>query len=250
MMERIVARLMRVHEDNPVLMVWAMMASVALSIVVIVLDVFLPLDWWVSNYIRAFAAIVLAVPMFISGYLLALRQHDGRVARADENGTDYVAFRLRYSYRSRVQQSLIAGSVLALLAIITSYTHIYTLSAAIILAAAYGIVLYCRLTPDEKTLKKYGVPDPRDVMDERDRIVEELEKEARAEVKDEMKREIRKEKNKKGKNDGKDDKDTSTMSVIKDPLGLNFDSDDDDDDWDEDDDDNGKEQSTRDVLKI
>jgi hypothetical protein len=172
--------------------------SVVLVIVDVVLDLFLP-DQWYANYVRSVAAILTAIPMFSFGYVIVLRQHDGQVAKAIEAGEEYLELRLRYSSRRRFQHSVIAGSVLALLAIVTSYTKIYTATASVILAAVFGLILYCRLTEDEKVLRKYDVPDPRDVLDDRIASERKIEEEASIELKKDELRE------KSGKTEDEDD---------------------------------------------
>jgi hypothetical protein len=210
MIEGVIRRLRSTYLNNRGFLIWMIVLTVVLSAGTIAMDVFLPRGWFLSNYVRALAAIITAVPMFSAGYLLAFKQHEGLVekSRSNEDDGEYIELRLRYSYRVRVQQSIIVGSVLALLGIITSYTKVYTLAAAIIVSAGFGLIVYCRLTDDERTLKKYSVPDPRDVMDERDDAIAELEREAR----EDAKKKIRE--NDKG-SDEDDSEDKDKKSVFK-----------------------------------
>jgi len=81
-----------------------------------------------------------------------------------------------------MKQSAIVGSIIILLAIITSYTTVYTLCGMLAIIGFISIIFYCRLTPDEKILRQYEVPDPRDIVQDYLNNNEEIEGE---EVEDE-----------------------------------------------------------------
>lgn len=140
-------------------------------------------------------AVVTAIPIFIAGYEIACKQHDANITKADDNDEDYFAYRLRYSPSQRLRQSLVFGAVLVLIAIITSYTPVYTVGAAVVVAGVAAIIAYCRLTEDEKILKEQDLPDPRDVMDAADemdrQITEDAQKELRREEINRRKRAIK-----------------------------------------------------------
>lgn len=148
-------------------------------------DLMLPTDKLWMNAIRTVLVLVSSYPFFCFGYSVVMRQHGANVAKYAETGVDYVDYRLRYSPSMRMRQSAIAGAVLAVLAIITSYSAIYTFVGGVVVASLIGIAAYCRYTPDEKVLRDYDVPDPRDVMDDLDRADRELDKAARAEIREE-----------------------------------------------------------------
>lgn len=161
----------------------------ALSVVMIVadmtVDLLLPTDKLWMNIIRTILVLISSYPFFCFGYCVAMRQHDANVQKYAETGVDYVDYRLRYSPTMRMRQSAVFGAILAVLAIITSYSAIYTFVGGVVVASLIGIAGYCRYTEDEKTLRDYDVPDPRDVMDDLDRADRELDKAARDEIRKE-----------------------------------------------------------------
>lgn len=179
-------------------------------------DVFVPFDNIWMNIVKTVLAIVTAFPVFVAGYEIACRQHEANVLKVeeendriheergqddgyydedDEDYKDYVSYRLRYSPSQRLRQSLVFGAGLVLIAIVTSYTPVYTVGAAVVVAGVAAIVSYCRLTADEQILKEQNLPDPRDVMDAADemdrRITKEAEEELRKEEVNRRKRAIR-----------------------------------------------------------
>lgn len=164
--------------------------SIILSLIMIAADItvdlLLPTNKIWMNCIRTVLAVISAYPFFCFGYSIIMRQHDGNVAKARSMEEDYVDYRLRYSPSMRMRQSAVFAAFLALLAIISSYTAIYTLSAGVIIASVFGILGYCRLSNDEMVLQKAQVPDPRDVMEAIDKAEAEINKAAREELKKSM----------------------------------------------------------------
>lgn len=164
--------------------------SIVLSLIMIAADItvdlLLPTDKIWMNCIRTMLALISSYPFFCFGYSIIMRQHDGNVSKARANDEDYVDYRLRYSPAMRMRQSAVFAAFLALLAIISSYTAIYTLSAGVIIASVFGILGYCRLSDDEMVLQKAQVPDPRDVMEAIDKAEAEINKAAREELKKSM----------------------------------------------------------------
>jgi hypothetical protein len=157
---------------------------VVLSIVVTCIDVFLPhITLW--NYVRAFLAVVLSIPVFALGYMVAYKQSEANRKKAEEQGEEYVLYRLRFSPNKRMQQSIILGAILVAIVIVSSFTALYTFCAGIVLASAYGIAAYCRLTEDEKDRKDKGLDDPRDVFEEDQKKDDELTQKALIEIRKE-----------------------------------------------------------------
>lgn len=164
--------------------------SIVLSLIMIAADItvdlLLPTNKIWMNCIRTMLALISSYPFFCFGYSIIMRQHDGNVSKARANDEDYVDYRLRYSPAMRMRQSAVFAAFLALLAIVSSYTAIYTLSAGVIIASVFGILGYCRLSDDEMVLQKAQVPDPRDVMEAIDKAEDEINKAAREELKKSM----------------------------------------------------------------
>lgn len=119
---------------------------------------------WYWNMLRTLIAVIGAIPTFLVAHYVTTLQSEANKLKAKSNDVDYLEYRLRYSPATRMKQSAIVGSIIILLAIITSYTSIYTLCGMLSIIGFISITFYCRLTPDEKILRQYEVPDPRDIV--------------------------------------------------------------------------------------
>lgn len=192
------------RESNS-MMVKGAVGFIIMAVIDVCVDVFVPTDAWWWTILRTVLAVITGVPLFVAGYELAWRQHDIRSDQADAAGWSYLSYRLRYSAKRRLNQSLLFAAVLVLLAIITSYTLFYTLGAGIIIAGCLGIAAYCRLTPDEKVLREQDVPDPRDVLDAVDEESAKMDQQARRELRREEINKRKKRMREEAKDDGSDD---------------------------------------------
>lgn len=174
-------RLRKMTEDRPVVFGWAIAAMILLGVADVVADMLMPTGF-VWNCVRTVFALVTAVPMFMSGYFIGMKIHDASVASAEEDDVDYLEYRLRKSPNARYRRAFIAICVIALLGILTYNTVIYTVSAAAVVSMVMAVMLYCRLTPDEKILAEYGSPDPRDIIEEAEEEDQRLTREANKEL--------------------------------------------------------------------
>lgn len=174
-------RLRKMTEDRPAVFGWAIAAMILLGMADVVADMLMPTGF-VWNCVRTVLALVTAVPMFMSGYFIGMKIHDASVASAEEDGVDYLEYRLRKSPNSRYRRAFIAICIIALLGILTYNTVIYTVSAAAVVSLVVAVMLYCRLTPDEKILAEYGSPDPRDIIEEAEEEDQRLTREANKEL--------------------------------------------------------------------
>lgn len=174
-------RLRKMTEDRPVVFGWAIAAMILLGVADVVADMLMPTGF-VWNCVRTVLALVTAVPMFMSGYFIGMKIHDASVASAEEDGIDYLEYRLRKSPNARYRRAFIAICIIALLGILTYNTVIYTVSAAAVVSMVMAVMLYCRLTPDEKILAEYGSPDPRDIIEEAEEEDQRLTREANKEL--------------------------------------------------------------------
>lgn len=165
MLNGLTIRLRNMVQSRPSVFGIALVLAVLLSIGDVAADVFMP-KGIVWNCVRTALALLTAIPMFASGYFVGLKLHDEAVKSAEEDGVDYIEYRLRRSANARYRRAFVALCVIALIGVLTYDTVIYTLSAAIVISLVVAIILYCRLTPDEKILNEYGSPDPRDLIDE------------------------------------------------------------------------------------
>lgn len=198
-------RLRKMTEDRPAVFGWAIAAMVLLGVADVVADMLMSTGF-VWNCVRTVLALVTAVPMFMSGYYIGMKIHDASVASAEEDGVDYMEYRLRKSPNARYRRAFIAICIIALLGILTYNTVIYTVSAAAVVSMVMAVMLYCRLTPDERILAEYGSPDPRDIIEEAEeedqRLTREANKELHREKVEARKRRLRHEK---GEDDGDDE---------------------------------------------
>ena len=174
-------RLRKMTEDRPAVFGWAIAAMILLGVADVVADMLMPTGF-VWNCVRTVLALVTAVPMFMSGYFIGMKIHDASVASAEEDGVDYLEYRLRKSPNARYRRAFIAICIIALLGILTYNTVIYTVSAAAVVSMVMAVMLYCRLTPDEKILAEYGSPDPRDIIEEAEEEDQRLTREANKEL--------------------------------------------------------------------
>lgn len=181
MLNELSIRLRKMTEDRPAVFGWAIAAMILLGVADVVADMLMPTGF-VWNCVRTVLALVTAVPMFMSGYFIGMKIHDASVASAEEDGVDYLEYRLRKSPNARYRRAFIAICIIALLGILTYNTVIYTVSAAAVVSMVMAVMLYCRLTPDEKILAEYGSPDPRDIIEEAEEEDQRLTREANKEL--------------------------------------------------------------------
>lgn len=174
-------RLRKMTEERPSIFGWAIAAMILLGVADVVADMLMSTGF-VWNCVRTVLALVTAVPMFMSGYFIGMKIHDASVASAEEDGVDYLEYRLRKSPNARYRRAFIAICIIALLGILTYNTVIYTVSAAAVVSMVMAVMLYCRLTPDEKILAEYGSPDPRDIIEEAEEEDQRLTREANKEL--------------------------------------------------------------------
>lgn len=174
-------RLRKMTEERTAVFGWAIAAMILLGVADVVADMLMPTGF-VWNCVRTVLALVTAVPMFMSGYFIGMKIHDASVASAEEDGVDYLEYRLRKSPNARYRRAFIAICIIALLGILTYNTVIYTVSAAAVVSMVMAVMLYCRLTPDEKILAEYGSPDPRDIIEEAEEEDQRLTREANKEL--------------------------------------------------------------------
>lgn len=198
-------RLRKMTEDRPAVFGWAIAAMILLGVADVVADMLMPTDF-IWNCVRTVLALITAVPMFMSGYYIGMKIHDVSVASAEEDGVDYLEYRLRKSPNARYRRAFIAICIIALLGILTYNTVIYTVSAAAVVSLVVAVMLYCRLTPDEKILAEYGSPDPRDIIEEAEeedqRLTREANKELHREKVEARKRRLRHEDDEEDDDDG------------------------------------------------
>jgi hypothetical protein len=139
-------------------LVGSIIAIVVLAAVSVAVDMLAPETTW-FHYLRAVLALALSAPLFVGGYFLADKQHQANVRKADEDGDVYIPFKSRYLPSQRQNQSIVVVGVMLAIIIVSSFTALYTVGAAVVLATSYAMVAYCSLSDEERELKDIGVDD-------------------------------------------------------------------------------------------
>lgn len=157
-----------------------------LFIVGVVVDIFMPMNGVIYTVTRSVVSLTFGASLFLITWSIAHYIHDCRVVDSMNDGIVYVEYRLRFSPRKRRLQSMVIGAILAMLALVTYITPVYTVTAGVILTVLADIVFYNRLTPDEKVNAQYNIPDPRDVQDDFNREVQALDEQAMQQLRDDI----------------------------------------------------------------
>lgn len=139
-------------------LVGSIIAIVVLAAVSVAVDMLAPETTW-FHYLRAVLALALSAPLFVGGYFLADKQHQANVRKADEDGDVYIPFKSRYLPSQRQNQSIVVVGVMLAIAIVSSFTALYTVGAAVVLATSYAVVAYCSMSDEERELKDIGIDD-------------------------------------------------------------------------------------------
>lgn len=166
MLEKIVdkIRLLEGSKNRTKYLTVCVVVSIISIIFSLVFDRMITNHEWYWNMLRTLIAVIGAIPTFLIAHYVTSLQSEANKLKAKNNDVDYLEYRLRYSPATRMKQSAIVGSIIILIAIITSYTTVYTLCGMLAIIGFISTIFYCRLTPDEKILRQYEVPDPRDIV--------------------------------------------------------------------------------------
>lgn len=125
----------------------------------VLLDVFLPFQFFL-NMVRGIIANVVGVALFSYLYLLITKTRNERIKKDKY----YKPIRKRFSYRQRVNISIVIGAAIALFILLSGKTTpIYTLKSIIAITAALLLVAFSRRDRDEFIKSIYDIPDVRDL---------------------------------------------------------------------------------------
>lgn len=139
-------------------------ALIACLIAGVLLDVFIPFSrWW--NVLRTVVLIPETASIFTLAYTLGLHLH----YRRENEQTDWVPYRLRFSLSVRRQIAAVGAALVLVFIYATSFGPGYTFMSSLLLALVIGLIAFIRPTKDEQTREEYNLPDARDVRYQREK---------------------------------------------------------------------------------
>lgn len=137
----------------------------------IILDLLLPYNLLI-NSIRAIVCLFAGLLAFSLAYLLSINIGSRNHAK-NEN---YVSIRQRFTYRGRLNMSIVFWAALIVIVLMSSHPSVlYTFINSWLIVAALSILTFVRASRNEYLQLKYGVPDKRD-LDMDDRVNEAINK--------------------------------------------------------------------------
>lgn len=149
------------------------MGVILMAVVGFVADNFLPFGF-VLNTLRAAFAIVEGALIFSILYLLSIKRNNP----SSNEETEKLTMRERFSYKERVNISVILWAIWFLVLLFTSKENtFFTNLSSVLIAAAIAILAFVRSTRDEDAKARMGLEDARDLMFEKRRKEEELRRE-------------------------------------------------------------------------
>ena len=164
----------------------ALVGSGVMTAVAMLVDFLLPMDGVGWGILRAVLALVAGAFYFMVAYAIALFQSDSRAMHYDDNvpvdevAEPYTPYRLRDSLKQRRRKAYPAMAVIAVIAIASAYSHVYTTLGGVVVASVIALISYIRPTDEEKVFLINNIPDPRDILDIREEIErEEIEQKAK-----------------------------------------------------------------------
>lgn len=149
------------NQDNlkPTFAVRLLLVALASFLVSLLVDNFLPFNYWI-NMIRGVLACVLGLSFSSFVYIMSLRESDKRKSR----DRYYLPVRMRFSYRQRVNLSIVLGVVLLILSFLGSKQDgIYTLKSSLIISSIFLLLTFVRRNRNEFIKDIYEIPDIRDL---------------------------------------------------------------------------------------
>lgn len=149
------------NQDNlkPAFAIRLLLVALASFLVSLLVDNFLPFNYWI-NMIRGVLACVLGLSFSSFVYIMSLRESDKRKSR----DRYYLPVRRRFSYRQRVNLSIVLGIVLLILSFLGSKQDgIYTLKSSLIISSIFLLLTFVRRHRNEFIKDIYEIPDIRDL---------------------------------------------------------------------------------------
>lgn len=157
------------HAMRPYLLT-AIIGTIVFIIMSILMDIFIPMES-VYGLLRAIIALIGGGFMFMLAYSVSIYQSDSNRRHydddtpIDEPTPPYFEYRLRYSFRQRRRQCYPVLALLFVIILASSYTHLYTLMAGVVVTMGIAMAAYLRPTEAESVLIANDRIDPRDALD-------------------------------------------------------------------------------------
>lgn len=140
----------------------AIAGTIALWIVGVILDIFMPFGFW-FNMIRAFICVSTALVSFSALYLYAIY----REQQKQINNISYKPIRSRFTYKERVNLSILMWAVLFIILLFTATPMpAYTFLNSWVIVGILAILTFTRATKAEFIRGHYGLDDVRDFENE------------------------------------------------------------------------------------
>lgn len=128
-------------------------------VVGIVVDIFLPFNF-IINMLRGMIALVTGISTASFAYLMSIKYNDKKL----EEDRFYLPVRKRFSYRQRLNISIVLGILIAIFTLLgTREDFAYTLKSSISIMLIFIIIAFARRYRDEFLKDIYGIPDVRDL---------------------------------------------------------------------------------------
>jgi len=158
-LRKLLIEVRRRYGVDPFKSFWVLLAAtVATGGISLLLDALTPFSsYWML--IRSIWLIPTTLSTFALLYLASIYIHNVRVNANPE----WIAYRARYSQKTRIQFSIIAASLLLVGIYVIPKQMGYTFLSALIASGIVGVLAFVRATSAEQKRQKLGIPDSRDI---------------------------------------------------------------------------------------
>lgn len=144
----------------------------------VVIDLFVPFNYF-TNILRSGIALAISLYTFSLVYILTLNRIE---KLSNTEAISYVPLKERFSYKQRVNISVVLWGALLIFALLGSKENpFFTAYSSLIITFAFGILTFVRSTRDETQSTGIGFEDPRDILFEKMKQ-EELERRRQEEL--------------------------------------------------------------------
>jgi len=146
--------------DLKVPFIYTLMIICTVSIVAgVIFDLFIPFNFF-TNMLRGSIAVIAGFSMASSVYLLWVKYK----RRKTSEDRHYQPIRKRFSFRQRVNISIVLGTIIGLYVLLTSKpSPTYSLKASVLIMTIILLLCFSRRGRDEFLKDIYNIPDIRDL---------------------------------------------------------------------------------------
>lgn len=125
----------------------------------VVMDSFLPFNF-VLNGLRGFVANLTGFSLYSLAYLISIRYSKNKL----KDDRYYLTVRKRFSYRQRMNISIVLGTISGLFVFLTTRENFaFTLTSSFLIFTALVLIAFSRRNRDEFLKDIYEIPDVRDL---------------------------------------------------------------------------------------